>query len=91
MQLPYGIDEKDLAIFGAGVVLTLITGYIFYRLGLNRKQLVYAEKTETLIFRRKGYPSDLTIKYKDRSIESVTRTTLYLRNDLPSFFGPGLT
>ena len=65
-------------VFG---IVSLVTGYIFYRRGLRTKEPCYSIKTETLIAGYSAKFKDLTIHYKDKEIENLSVSKIAFWNN----------
>jgi hypothetical protein len=80
MQLPLGIQAKELILFLAGAVAALAISFVFYRLGREKKRITYTAEVRNLVFRDKQSPGNLKITYDGREIKSLTRLTIYVWN-----------
>lgn len=74
------IQEKEILIFAAGVIVTLAVGYWFYRKGLHKRKLSYSVARQRLIYLTRDYPGALKISFDGRDIKSFIRLTLYVWN-----------
>jgi hypothetical protein len=80
MHLPYNLELKDLIVFAGGIIVTVFFGYLFYRRGIQKKQITYSIQTRDLVFHSRDYPSNLKITFDGRDIEALTRATVYIWN-----------
>ena len=82
--MPFGLEIKDLIIFGAGAIVALTVAYIFYVKGLQRKRLTYAVRIRTLVYRTRDYPvglkDGLKITFDGQDVNRLTRVTVFVWN-----------
>jgi hypothetical protein len=82
--MPFGLEIKDFIVFAGGAFVALVVAYIFYKKGLQRKQLSYSVRIRSLVYRSPSYPvglkDGLKISFDGKDVHRLTRVTLYVWN-----------
>jgi hypothetical protein len=76
----WGIEAKDIAIFVAGVSVTAICEFVFYRLGIQKKRLNYSIQRNLLVHRGRDWPVELKLLYGQAEIASLVHFRIFVWN-----------
>jgi hypothetical protein len=76
----WGIEAKDVAIFVGGIVVTVIIGFIFYRLTVQKKRLNYSVERKLLVHRGRDWPAELKLFYGQTETTSLVHFRIFVWN-----------
>lgn len=76
------MDWNSSALWGIiGLIGGLAVSSFFYFIGIKRKSLIYEITTTTLVSNNSSELKDLTIKYRNRSINDLYVSTIKIKNN----------
>jgi hypothetical protein len=76
----WGIEAKDFVIFIAGAVVAVIVGFVFYRLGAQKKRLNYSIERKLLVHRGREWPAELKLFYAETETVSLVHFRIFVWN-----------
>jgi len=76
----WGIEAKDVIIFIGGVIVTAIFGFLYFRLGVQKKLVNYSIERKLLLHRGQDWPPDLKVFYAETEIESLVHFRIFVWN-----------
>jgi hypothetical protein len=78
--MPFGLEPKDLVIFGAGIIATIIVGYFFYKLSTPAKKLCCAINVRAVLSGSGRMPEGVSLTYEGNPVRGLAFIDIYMWN-----------